>query len=160
VSPSQDSREAVRGVEETLAVVIATTSQTDRAAAVGLTGHAQISRREQKVHDGALEMFLDAYSGRCLVKLALWDPRLREALAAALSDRVELADERRVESDLSQFARDASAELARVLQDLSAGELTSRQAAEHDEALNLLQAEICRTRQDLGKRIRAQGRRQ
>lgn len=154
MTPSQDPDAAVSLVEDALVRLLDTTSQTERAEAIGLTGHAQISRREQLVHQGSVECFVDTYPLRYGIRLARWNAGLRTAFLEALSDEVPTPNADAVEGDLGTCARDFATELAAILADLAKGKISPKQAQKHDAALQLLQDDIQRARIDLSRRAR------
>lgn len=142
-------------VEASLAQVISKTSQSERAQWVGLSGHGQISRREQKLTTGEADTYLEVYPGHYLLRVAKANPVLRESVVDFLNgEEVEAGD---AVKDLTSFAQHAAVEIAAILGDLSDGKIDRIEAARHSTALQQLQELIHQARLDLGRLARTPG---
>lgn len=159
MSPSQDRLTFVTSavpadltdVEHACALVARSTSQEQRAAAVGLKCHSRISAREALATSAQVDGYVEAYPGHYLLRLAKAAPVLREAIIRFLSQDESTSDGASVERDLSTFAARASHELGEIIEALVDQKISRVEAATRDTALQLLAEQIHRVRIKLAK---------
>jgi hypothetical protein len=153
VSPAHDFAEPVRQVIEALTGLMASTSQKERAAALGHRAHSEVSRIEQRVVTGEADNYLDAYGPARVVLFARAFPEFREALISATAPTTAAAEPERCGTDLVDVASTCARSIETIVQRLPDG-LSVTELREIDEQLHTLQETLRRTRVDIGRKIR------
>lgn len=127
------------------------TSQVERAEIVGLTGGAQLCRREARMATGEADTYLEVYLAHHFLRLARAVPALREAVVEFVTGAETPVTTEPVERDLSAFAEHAAHELGAIVAALSDQKISRIEAAQRDTALMQLQEQIHQVRIKLGK---------
>ena len=135
---------AVRFVEASLVRVHGATAQETLAEQLGYLCHSPISRNLSKVNEGKKDGLLACYTARELLTLAMYHPALADALRAALNTTPVNRDSN-VAGDLCALGQRFTGEVNEILGDLSDG-IDAREADKHLDALDLISANLWRTR--------------
>lgn len=154
MSPAQDFSEPVRQVSEALDALIVSTSQLERARAVGLKVHTNISRLEEAVARGDSSSYLEAYGIARVILLQKAFPEFAAAHVAAISPNAQPAEPERCSDTLVEVASTCTRSIDAIVQRLPQG-LTVPELLAIEENLSALLTTIQRARINIGRQIRS-----